>query len=111
MTRPSLLLLRGNEVVQLFQRREAAIVDAVKYAYLVKEQGDCSVPNCEFLRFPGNPTDRIIPKPAFLGGPFQTAGIKWVGSFPANLKRGIERASATIVLNSPETGLPFAFIE
>lgn len=106
-----LLLLRGDEIVELFRGREAEIVAAVKAAYLTQEQGDVSMPNCAFLRFPQNDTDRIIPKPAFLGGDFQIAGMKWVASFPLNLTRGIERASATLIVNSTQTGVPEAVME
>lgn len=106
-----LLLLRGDEVVELFRGRETEIVGAVRAAYLTHESGDVSVPNCPFLRFPHNQTDRIIPKPAFLGGEFQIAGLKWIASFPLNLGRGLERASATLIVNSTETGLPRAVME
>jgi 2,3-diaminopropionate biosynthesis protein SbnB len=106
-----LLLLRGDEIVELFRGREAEIVAAVKAAYLTQEQGDVSMPNCAFLRFPENDTDRIIPKPAFLGGDFQIAGLKWIASFPTNLSRGMERASATLILNSTESGVPEAIME
>jgi 2,3-diaminopropionate biosynthesis protein SbnB len=111
MKMPDLLLLKGQDVLSLFRRKERVIVDALRTAYLIKEQGDCSVPNCEFLRFPGNSADRIIPKPAFLGGSCQTAGIKWIASFPGNLHRGLERASAILIMNSLETGIPLAIME
>ncbi len=106
-----LTLLRGNEIVRLFEGREAAIIESVRQAYLLKEQGDYSAPNCPFLRFPGNTKDRIIPKPAFLGGPFQVAGMKWVASFPDNIRAGMDRASATLILNSMRTGQPEAILE
>ncbi len=62
-------------------------METVATAYKINEDGDSSGPNCAFLRFPGNSIDRIIPKIAFLGGPFQAAGIKWIASFPANLRK------------------------
>lgn len=34
------------------------------------------------------------------------AGIKWIGSGPMNYKKGLPRASVTIVLNDPDTKLP-----
>src|SRR5829696_5216591 len=111
METDGILLLSGNEIVDLFRGQEAALMETVGAAYKIKEEGDCDVPNCPFLRFPGNSVDRIIPKTAFLGGQFQAAGIKWIASFPANLGKGLERASAVLILNSTETGLPLAIME
>jgi len=111
MVESNLLLLRGADIIRLFEDRERDIVETVRAAYTVKESGACSLPNCEYLRFPNNPADRIIPKPAYLGGNFQAAGIKWIASFPGNLSTGMERASATLILNSIETGLAEAIME
>ncbi len=111
MNPSDLLLLSGDEVVELLRGREPEIIEAVRAAYITHELGDVSIPNCPFLRFPNNQADRIIPKPAFLGGDFQIAGLKWIASFPNNLNRRLERASATLILNSTETGLPLAVME
>jgi 2,3-diaminopropionate biosynthesis protein SbnB len=104
-------VLRGDEIIRLFEGREAAILETVRRAYEIKEQGDSSCPNCPFLRFPDKTKDRIIPKPAFVGGSIQAAGIKWIASFPDNAKAGMDRASATLILNSPQTGHPEAIME
>jgi N-[(2S)-2-amino-2-carboxyethyl]-L-glutamate dehydrogenase len=48
---------------------------------------------------------------ASIGIPVQCVGIKWIGSFPANRKLGLPRASALIILNSPQTGLPLALLD
>src|SRR5262249_29179054 len=111
METDGILLLNGNEIVDLFRGQEAALMETVRAAYEIKEDGDCHVPNCPFLRFPENPVDRIIPKPAFVGGQFRATGNKGVVWFPANLDKGLERASAVIILNSAETGLPLAMME
>src|ERR1700756_776468 len=48
---------------------------------------------------------------ASIGGPIRAMGMKWIGSFPANRERGLPRASALIILNCPETGMPVAVMD
>ena len=48
---------------------------------------------------------------AAIGGPMRTTGMKWIGSFPANRERGLPRASALIILNCPDTGMPVAVMD
>ncbi len=48
---------------------------------------------------------------AAIGGPVRAMGMKWIGSFPANRGRGLPRASALIILNCPETGIPVAVMD
>lgn len=105
------MLLRGDEIIRLFEGRESEILDVIRIAYEIKESGDYSCPNCPFLRLPDNTRDRIIPKPAFVGGSIQAAGIKWIASFPENAKTGMDRASASLILNSTRTGFPQAIME
>ncbi|MGO9273764.1 MAG: hypothetical protein ACLQOO_26585 [Terriglobia bacterium] len=38
-------------------------------------------------------------------------GMKWIASFPANRQLGMPRASALIILNCPQTGVPLAVME
>src|SRR6266705_6155259 len=52
-----------------------------------------------------------IVREAYLGKNFDVAGLKWIASYPANTQRGFPRASAVLVLNSYETGYPFAILE
>jgi ornithine cyclodeaminase len=37
--------------------------------------------------------------------------MKWIASYPENHQRGLDRASAAIILNSVETGIPIALFE
>jgi ornithine cyclodeaminase len=106
-----LLLLGGGAIRAALNGREREIIEVVKAAYTTYGRGDQALPHSSFLRFPGDDRNRIIALPAYLGAPFGVAGIKWIASFPGNLDRGIERASAILVLNSIETGRPTAILE
>ncbi len=48
---------------------------------------------------------------AIIGDPPAAMGMKWIGSFPHNRDRGLPRASALVILNSPETGFPIAIMD
>lgn len=87
------------------------IVSIVRKAYLTHHAGDSINPKSHFLRFPEKPDSRIIALPAYLGGEYGIAGIKWIASFPENIQENIPRASAVLLLNSYETGYPFACLE
>lgn len=54
--------------------------------------------------------NRIIAMPAFVGEDINTAGIKWIASFPDNINHNLSRAHCVIILNNSENGIPFAVI-
>lgn len=107
----SLLVLSKAHVNQVLENNEQAIIDIVKETYIYHEQGKTSSPHSTFLKFPNEPKNRIIGLPAYVDGENSIAGIKWVASFPENIKHGIDRASATIIANSTITGQPIGFVE
>jgi len=48
--------------------------------------------------------------PAYIPA-MHSAGIKWVGGFPANQARGLPYISGLLILNDPETGFPIAVMD
>ncbi len=75
-----------------------------------RDAGDCSSPLKTYLRF-GDRANRIIAMPAYVGGTTGIAGLKWIASFPANIRHGLPRAHNLIVLNDAVTGKPVAMLQ
>lgn len=110
-TRPAMTVVRAAEVSAQVEGHRAECVEVVRRAYLAHDAGDSAVPWSSFLRFPDRPRSRVIALPAWLGGEFDVAGIKWIASFPDNTRAGLPRASAALLLNDVETGFPYACVE
>ena len=111
MAEGDILIVRENEVISLLDGRELELMDAVRAAYEAHARGQTSLPQSSFLTFPAERGSRIIALPAYLGGKYNSAGIKWIASFPTNLNLGLNRASAVVILNSVETGRAIAILE
>jgi len=107
----NIFILKNHEVLALLSNRESEIVKTIAQAYQTHGAQMSSLPHSLFLRFTDSAKNRIIALPAYLGGDFDVAGIKWIASFPGNLEQGLDRASAVIILNSTHTGRPLAIIE
>jgi 2,3-diaminopropionate biosynthesis protein SbnB len=104
-------IVGGTTGREIITTSRSEIVSIVRQAYLTHHAGDSINPKSYFLRFPKKPGSRIIALPAYLGGEYAVAGIKWIGSFPDNIQENIPRASAVLLLNSYDTGYPFACME
>ncbi|NQY88394.1 MAG: ornithine cyclodeaminase [Colwellia sp.] len=53
---------------------------------------------------------RLMAMPAYLGGKFQTSGVKWYGSNIANREKGLPRSILMMILNDIDTGAPLAYM-
>jgi ornithine cyclodeaminase len=93
----------------------ATAYQAVAAALECHARGEVEQPLKPYIRPRGREQEyaggRFIAMPAFLGGPFQAAGVKWIAGFPANVARGLPRASGVVVLNSTDTGRVLAIME
>jgi len=85
------------------------MVDVIEGAVRCLGKDDFAQPVKPYLRY-RDLKNRIIAMPAFIGGDFNIAGIKWIASFPDNIHQGIPRAHSVVILNKAETGQPEAVI-
>lgn len=88
-----------------------AVMRDVERVYVLNQEGDVINPGKCVLRWGKTVEDenvmgRINAMPGYIGGEYDMAGIKWIGSGPMNYKKGLPRASVTIILNDPDTKLP-----
>ncbi len=67
------------------------------------DTNDYAQPIKPYLRYK-DLQNRIIAMPAYVGGDFNTSGIKWIASFPENIEKGIPRAHSIVILNDADTG-------
>ena len=106
-----ILFLNDREMSELGAGDMNAVIHDVERAYVLTERGDVLVPGKCVMRWGSTPEDenvfgRINAMPGYIGGEYDMAGIKWIGSGPQNYKKGLPRASVTIILNDPDTKLP-----
>ena len=67
--------------------------------------------NPEFEGMPKNADDRrFMAMPAYLGGKYQMAGMKWYGSNCENKAKGLPRSILMMMLNDKDTGAPLALM-
>lgn len=67
--------------------------------------------NPEFPEMPKNgPDRRFMAMPAYVGGKFDLAGMKWYGSNVDNRDKGLPRSILIVMLNDKETGAPLSLM-
>ncbi len=106
-----ILFLNNKDMQALGAEDMQAVLNDVEQAYMLTEKGDVLTPGKCVMRWgetieDENKLGRINAMPGYIGGEYDMAGIKWIGSGPSNYKKGLPRASVILVLNDPETKLP-----
>ncbi|WP_327407508.1 2,3-diaminopropionate biosynthesis protein SbnB [Streptomyces sp. NBC_01281] len=104
-------VIDGTVAQDVITSAPSEILKIVRDTYLQHSRGATVNPDSYFLRFPDNPGARIIALPAHLGGEAPVSGLKWIASYPENVRQNLPRASAVLLLNDAETGYPFACLE
>lgn len=112
-----ILYLSQQDVIAAGGLDMSAAVSQMELALFLFDKGECVHPSKSILRWSDDPNventrGRINFLSAYVGGSINALGMKWIGSFPNN--RGtvkLPRATAIIVLNDPETGVPLAVLE
>ncbi|SFP50931.1 ornithine cyclodeaminase [Amycolatopsis arida] len=108
---PRLLYLNRRDIVAVGGADAELYVTALRAALVAHAEGRTVQPLKPYLRTGegGHIADRIIAMPAHVP---DHSGLKWIGSKHDNpAVRGLERASAVIVLNDPTTNYPVAVLE
>ncbi|WP_312491606.1 2,3-diaminopropionate biosynthesis protein SbnB [Pseudomonas cremoris] len=107
----ALTVVSGSQIANLMPALRQDILRLVEETYLQHDAGLTNNPDSYFLRFEERQSDRIIALPAAIANDTPISGIKWIASYPKNIERNLQRASAVLLLNDYETGYPVACLE
>lgn len=115
MSEAKILYLNRADIAVLAGQGGSLVINGVESALRMHAARQFVQPLKPYLRWRGEANhvaDRIIAMPAYVGGDRPIAGLKWIGSKHDNPSgRGMERASALIILNDAETHYPIAVLE
>jgi 2,3-diaminopropionate biosynthesis protein SbnB len=90
----------------------AQIIDVIQDVFSLHENHKIILPDKIVLDLGERERGRINGLPAYVGGKYEVCGIKWIPSFPKNpVQHGLPRASALIILNNADNGLPLAVMD
>jgi ornithine cyclodeaminase/alanine dehydrogenase-like protein (mu-crystallin family) len=89
-------------------------IEAVEKAFRLFSEDKVVLPNKIVMELPPGERERgrMNGLAAYMGGGWEVAGIKWIPGFPSNPStRNLPRASALIILNDTNTGMPLAVMD
>ncbi len=120
------LYLNEEDMIEAGVKDMKGCVEAMEDMFKLMKIGDyrmggangnshgCMVCFPESSPFPEMPVDgpdrRFMAMPAYLGGRFDMAGMKWYGSNVENKKKGLPRSILMLTLNDKDTGAPLAYM-
>ncbi|MCR4429227.1 MAG: ornithine cyclodeaminase family protein [Caldiserica bacterium] len=104
------LYLNQKDVLRAGLTMKMAI-SAMERALSLFTEGKTIMPYKTVLDLDERKRGRINAMPAYIGGEYDIAGIKWIGGFPPNVQKGLPRATALIILNDAWTGFPIALMD
>lgn len=123
-TRIDFIYLSEQDMIRAGVTDMAACVDTMEEMFGLLYHGDYRMAGANndshgaMVTFPENSPFPAMPKPtadrrmmampAYLGGKFCTAGVKWYGSNIANREKGLPRSILMFTLNDADTGAPLA---
>lgn len=110
-----ILYLSGEDIIQMGGLDMRAALEDVEETFRLIYEKDCIIPWKTAMGFGKTISEestkgRINAMPGYIGGKYNMAGIKWIGSNPGNIENGLPRASATIILNDVDTKMPICFM-
>lgn len=120
------LYLSEEDMIEAGVKDMAKCIDVMEDMLVTLKKGDymmggenhnshgCMVSFPDDPPFPGMPKNapdrRFMAMPAYLGGKYQMAGMKWYGSNVENKKKGLPRSILMMMLNDKDTGAPLALM-
>ena len=123
-TRIDFIYLSEQDMIRAGVTDMAACVDTMEEMFGLLYTGDYRMAGANndshgaMVTFPENSPFSTMPKPtadrrlmampAYLGGNFGTAGVKWYGSNIANREKGLPRSILMFTLSDADTGAPLA---
>lgn len=123
-TRIDFIYLSEADMIRAGVTDMAACIDTMEEMFALLHHGDYRMAGAnndshgaivtfpETSPFPDMPKPtadrRFMAMPAYLGGTFKTAGMKWYGSNIANRDKGLPRSILMFTLNDADTGAPLA---
>lgn len=126
MTNIDFRYLSEKDMIEAGVTDIARCVDVIEETLVLMRKGDYMMAgengnsHGAMITFPQTPVHAGMPKdgpdrrfmamPAYLGGRFNTTGVKWYGSNAENRKNGQPRSIHTFTLNDTDTGAPLAIM-